>query len=460
MDFPIFHLDFFGDRMLVAFIAILHVLINHAMAVGALPLVTSLEWWGWRKGDENWDRLVYKLVIVFFIVTTSVGALTGVGIWFSTSLVNPYAIGSLIRIFFWVWFAEWVVFVVEVSLLLVYVLLWKRWTGDRKPRHIRTGFFLSVASFCTLVPIVSILSYIMDPGLWRFDHSLFYAFFSPVYMPQLLFRFCMAMILAGALSLFLVRVFTKSDHDLRTRVVRFISLWILAWAPPFAFASLWYYDVVPKLMIKNLPVALATVEFQNLYSSILKFIVLSLVALAAASLWGAWKPSRVPRWTWAALIVLVVILTGQFERAREFIRKPYMLGGYMYASGIRVSDYPLLMTQGILPNSEYVSSHKVTPDNHLQAGKDIFMVACSRCHTLNGLNNMPARLRGLYGNKPWNAKAIDTYISTIHGARPFMPPFPGTARERRVLAEFLASLQTKRYNAEGAQTVGVPSGRE
>ena len=458
MDFPLFHLDFWGNRMLVAMIAVLHVFINHAMAVGALPLVTTMEWWGWRKGDQDWDRLVYKLVMVFFIVTTSVGALTGVGIWFSTSLVNPYAIGSLIRVFFWVWFAEWVVFVTEVGLILAYVLLWKRWTGDRKPMHIRMGLFLSLASFFTMFFIVSILSYIMDPGLWRFDRSLIYAFLSPVYLPQLLFRLSMAMILAGAVSLFLVRLFTRKEPGLKVRAVRFISTWILVWAPPFAFASLWYYNVIPDLMVKNLPVALATVEFQKLYSNILLFIGLSLAAVAAASLWGTWKPERVPKWTWAVLIVLVVILTGQFERAREFIRKPYILGGYMYASGIRVSDYPLLMTQGILPNSEYVSAHKVTPDNHLQAGKDIFMVACSRCHTLNGLNNLPARLRRLYGTAPWSPKAIDTYLSTIHGARPFMPPFPGTAEERKALAEFLVSLQTKRYNAEGAQTVGIPSG--
>ena len=34
MDFPIFHLDFIGNRLLVAIIAILHTLINHPMAVG------------------------------------------------------------------------------------------------------------------------------------------------------------------------------------------------------------------------------------------------------------------------------------------------------------------------------------------------------------------------------------------------------------------------------------------
>jgi hypothetical protein len=37
MDFPIFHLDFMGDRLLIAIIAVLHVLINHGLAVGFIP---------------------------------------------------------------------------------------------------------------------------------------------------------------------------------------------------------------------------------------------------------------------------------------------------------------------------------------------------------------------------------------------------------------------------------------
>ena len=45
MDFPVFHLDFLGNRMLIATIAVLHVIINHSLAVGAMPLVAAMEWW-------------------------------------------------------------------------------------------------------------------------------------------------------------------------------------------------------------------------------------------------------------------------------------------------------------------------------------------------------------------------------------------------------------------------------
>ena len=129
MDLPVFHLDVLNDRMLIAVIAIIHVLINHAMAVGGIPLVVYLERRGLVDTSLPWDDLARRVLTVFVVTTTTAGALTGVGIWFSTALVNPYAIGSLLRVFFWTWFTEWLVFVTEVALILAYYLTWKRWTG-------------------------------------------------------------------------------------------------------------------------------------------------------------------------------------------------------------------------------------------------------------------------------------------------------------------------------------------
>ena len=43
MDFPIFHLDWLNNRMLIAIIVILHVIINHGLAIGFMPFVTWLE---------------------------------------------------------------------------------------------------------------------------------------------------------------------------------------------------------------------------------------------------------------------------------------------------------------------------------------------------------------------------------------------------------------------------------
>ena len=95
MDFPVFHFDWLNDRFLIAVIAIIHVLINHGLAVGFVPFVTWLEQKGVMQGgpdqitDPAWDNMAYKLMWVAFIITTTIGAMTGVGIWFSAALVSP-----------------------------------------------------------------------------------------------------------------------------------------------------------------------------------------------------------------------------------------------------------------------------------------------------------------------------------------------------------------------------------
>jgi hypothetical protein len=43
----------------------------------------------------------------------------------------------------------------------------------------------------------------------------------------------------------------------------------------------------------------------------------------------------------------------------------------------------------------------------------------------------------------------------MHNARPFMPPFPGSEREKSALAAYLTHLQFHREALEGAQSAGV-----
>ena len=77
MELPVFHLDYLNNRTLIALIAVLHVVINHGMAVGGIPLVVWLEAHGARRGDAEWDALALRILTAFFVVTTTVGALTG-----------------------------------------------------------------------------------------------------------------------------------------------------------------------------------------------------------------------------------------------------------------------------------------------------------------------------------------------------------------------------------------------
>ncbi len=215
MDFPPYYLDHLaGGRLLIGLIASLHVLINHPLAVGAYPLLVFMEWRGYKLNRPDLDQLAYRITFIVFIVTTTVGALTGVGIWISTSLFAPFAIGSLLRVFFWGWFLEWLVFISEVVLIMWWFLSWKKAdTPERKRRHIRIGIALAVMSWITMALIVAVLGFMMKPGEWTQTQAFLDAIFNPLYIPQLLFRTAFAFMTGAAFIWFATFFFTKGKQD-------------------------------------------------------------------------------------------------------------------------------------------------------------------------------------------------------------------------------------------------------
>ncbi|NBZ89487.1 c-type cytochrome [Stagnihabitans tardus] len=464
MDFPIYHLDLMGNRLLVAVIAILHVLINHGLAVGLIPLVAAMEWYGARKGDPRWDRLARRILFFAFLITTTVGALTGVGIWLSTSLVNPASIGSLIRVFFWGWFIEWLVFITEVVLILWYHLTWESWQGARKAAHIRLGFALAVFSWVTMAIIVSILGFMMDPGNWLTDHSLWSGFTNPIYLPQLAFRTALALCFAAMVALMLILFFTRRDDPFRYQAVRAVSVFALATGPFVVLAGWWYASVVPETMLANLATGLATMQFEEWQDRLFLGMIGAAALVMGVAQLGVWRPHWVPRLGLLVPLVAVMWLTGHFERVREFIRKPYVIGQYMYANGLRVEDYPLYQSKGLLPYATwtYPLSQAETAAipagasvTDVQAGKDVFMIACTRCHTANGVNAVRGHFQRMLGDDPWTPdKTMDT-LAYMHEARPFMPPFPGSPAELAQVALYIQTLQSVTEPLAGAQSAGV-----
>ena len=442
MDFPIYHLAFFGDRSLIAVIGALHVIINHMFAVGGIPLVVALEWWGWRTRDSHWDDLARRIMFTFFVVATTVGALTGVGIWLSVALINPEAMGSLLLVFFWAWFTEWLVFVTEVALILWYYLSWKSLAGERKRSHISIGLTLCVFSWITMALIVAILGFMMNPGTWITDHRFLSAVFNDIYIPQLAFRTTLAMVMSGCAGLFLSWMFTSAETPMRSKAIRFVSTWILCWLPFCAIALAWYYHVVPPEMVKNLPVALGTQAFEANAQIILGALAALAGLVVLIALLGISIPGSLPRVALLIPILAAIIIAGAFERSREFLRKPYIIYQYMYANRFRVDDYPLLTHEGILPYSTYAAVRQVTPDNQLLAGSEVFRLACATCHTVDGVNGIRAKLSALYLNAPWQVDAIKGYIEHLHDVKAYMPPFPGNEAEAGALARYLVSLQS------------------
>jgi len=458
MDFPIFHLDFFGNRFLIAAIASLHVVINHMLAVGAMPLVAFLEYRGIQSGDRRWDDLAYRILFVCFIVTTTLGALTGVGIWLSTSLVNPHAIGSLIRVFFWAWFAEWTVFVTEVVLIVAYTLSWKTaWAKQNKKKHLGLGIALAIASWATMAIIVAVLGFQMDTGVWTVEPGFWTAVLNPIYLPQLMFRTPFALVTAALFALMLTGFYTKHDPEFRGRAVRTISAWALVFTAPWLIGALSYWKAIPARMLENVPTALTSLAFGDFLDP-LKFIIAGSVLLVAVfCIWGVTAPRRLPTVLLIIPVLLAIWQLSYFERVREFIRKPDVIEAYMYSNALRPADYPLYAEDGLLKHATYTPVRTVTDENRLVAGREMFRLSCSRCHTTHGLNGVVEKFGTMYGWQEWDPAAVRTYLATMHNMRPFMPPAPGTAEEQSALADYLISLRDDPATLDGAQTSGAPN---
>ncbi len=464
MDFPVFHFDWLNDRFLIAVIAILHVLINHGLAVGFVPFVTSLEQKAVTLGgpdkivDEAWDALAYKLMWVAFIITTTIGAMTGVGIWFSAAVVSPSSIGSLIRVFYWAWFIEWLVFVTEVVLILVYFLTWQNSNRSMtaKAKHVKLGWTLSIFSWVTMAIIVAILGFMMDPGNWQTSHTLLNGVFNPIYLPQLAFRTPTAMVVGGTFGYFLIVLFTKADSPIRLKAVKFASGWILAWVPFALAGAIVYYRVMPEAMKANLSTAVGSMDFEQYYGQ-LKYFIMGGVALPVAlAIFGFFKTCYVRLFMPLIALIAVLAFLGIFERVREFIRKPYVIGGYMYSNLMRPSDYPLYQRDGILAHATYTSVHKITEANQVEAGKNVFLLTCSRCHTTQGVNSIVYVFERMYGiGKPLDANSMKAFIPNMHMGRTYMPPFPGNEAELDALVAYIKNIQKTKDPLYGAQDEGV-----
>lgn len=459
MDFPPFYIDHIaGGRLIIGLIATLHVLINHPLAVGAYPLLTLMEWWGVRTRNKALDELAYKITFVVFIITTTVGALTGVGIWLTTSLFEPFAIGSLLRVFFWGWFSEWIVFVSEVLLIMAYFLTWKKWiTPEMKRRHIQVGIALSIMSWLTMMLIVAVLGFMMRPGQWTQLHTFWSAFFNPLYFPQLAFRTAFSMVTGALFIWFASFFFTKADPDLREFLVWRLSHWVMIWLIGLYLAGLWYWRCVPDAMKANNAVALLSQQFADWHEMFLSLLGWTIAAFFLIAFVGLGAPRLVPRYALLIPTFMGIWLLGHFERAREFMRKPWIIGDYLYSNGIHKDEVEFFKTEGLLKYATYVKYHTVTPDNMVEAGSDVFMIACSRCHSTTGMNGVVEKFTHMYGNGPWDKDAMFNFLEAMHETRTFMPPFPGNESEAKALVAFIIHERATREPLAGVQSGGIQS---
>ena len=162
MNYPVWFLPQLGGGLLIAIIAVLHVVISHLAVGGGLFLVLTE-----RKAvlTKNNALLEYvrKHSWFFLLLTMVFGGMSGVGIWFIIALVNPAATSSLIHTFVFGWAIEWVFFLAEIVALLIYYYRFGKM--DHKS-HMTLGWLYFIFAWLSLFVINGILCFMLTPGKW------------------------------------------------------------------------------------------------------------------------------------------------------------------------------------------------------------------------------------------------------------------------------------------------------
>ncbi|MBD2847393.1 cytochrome c [Paenibacillus sp. IB182496] len=431
MNFPTIDFGWLGNGNLIGAMAVLHVMINHAVAIGGCVLMVSVEYKACRDNNPALEAYARWLSKWIMIITTTVGAMTGVGIWFTTTVILPDAIGSLLRIFHWAWFTEWLVFVSEVILLLTYFYSWDRWKGEQKKYHLRIGVALCIMSWFTLVIITGILAAQINPGDWTETLSFWDAFLNPTWVPSTIFRTFAAITLGVAVLHVMNRWLVKGLRD-RVTVQRIFGKWLAFSVPMMLISGIWYLRSLPDQA--QILVKWASGMSETAFLLINAGGLLLIFILAVTLMDG--KP-KVPIVLTVFTAVFSLLLITEFEIIRENIRKPYVIYNYMYANGVLKSDVERLSKEGMLANATFTAVREITPDNQLQAGAELFRMQCIACHSIDGVRRSRAMTERAAG---MSQEALAGFIPVMHEIRDVMPPFAGTQEEIDALAAYLAAM--------------------
>jgi cytochrome bd-type quinol oxidase subunit 1 len=413
---------------------------------------------------EAWLSQLVSYSKFFLILTGVFGTVSGVGIWFAIGLTHPEATSTLIHNFVFGWAIEWVFFLVELATAAVYYYTWNR--IDEK-LHLTVGWVYAGASVCTLIIINGILSFMLTPGdTWLavagtgHEASKFWnAFFNPTYWPSLFLRCCVCASLAGVWALISAsRIDGDKQPALKSSLVKWSVKWLVPSFVAMPFLMIWYYMMVPASQQALLTLGIDTINagtFSTVTRMALVIIVTSATIVGVAYYLAYRSPVDFNLSHAMAVLLLALMATGAGEYSREMLRKPYVIGRWMYSNGVRVPYVARINQEGYLAHSMWVwqgpplfidvlvppgtpfYTHENDPDYSYSRGEAIFRGECGSCHTLSGYRPLKDLLAGR------DRANIGSFITMLHEYKPdspyrrFMPPMVGTKQDVDDLTDYL-----------------------
>ena len=442
MDYPIWDLvATVGGGVLVGVVSILHVVVSH-FAIGGGLAIAVIETLSVRRGDAALRELAKRSSKILILVSTVFGAISGVGIWVTIGLVHPAATSALIHTFVWVWAIEWAFFLLEVVTALAYFATWDRVS---KRTHLLLIWLYAFSAFMSLVVIQGILSFMLTPGRWLETRSVTDAFFNPTWLPGLVYRTGICLLLAGA---YLTFAALREKGPARDHMVRLLAGFEAVGALLAYGGYRWWEAALPehvKSLFAGAKPLLATLHTTRSIS--LRALAFVLVVALVALLLPRIKSTAV-----AVVVLIAAFLSfGSAERLREGARKPFVIRDTMFSNGILVSELPSLNAAGILSKARWAA--RDVGQSAESRGRAVYRAECAACHTQGGYQSIRKvtgsmnadRLRAFLDESKKDGDAWHAVLD--HGAAPpklrypSSAPFVGTDAERDTLVTFLVSLQ-------------------
>ncbi len=441
MEYPIFDLPYLGGSMAIACIAIFHVFIAH-FSVGSGFLMALAEGRAIKNGDSETLVFLKNYSFLVLLVPYVLGTVTGVGIWFTVAVVSPRAISLLIHQFVWFWAIEWVFFIIEVVSIHFYCY---RWDSMEPRAHNRIGWIFAISSLFTLFIINAILTFQLTPGSWApgAPYAVWKAILNPTYMPTTILRSVVALGLAGVAGIALMAFSNSISTNVREKIVPLCYKFMLPSLLALPMGAWIFHNLSPRA--KNFLEGGAPVMLIFLSFGMAAFIVIHLSA--GISLWRRdFNPSTLG----ACLLVLLAFISfGAFEFVREGIRKPFIVEGFMYSTGLTTEKASAFDKRGTVALAHKggvlrLAPWALPPGSAVEKltiqerGKAVYRAACLRCHCVDGYNAMRPLVRN------WSGKTMKHLLDHMAEIKSSMPDFPGNESEKLALVHYLLTLNPKK----------------
>jgi mono/diheme cytochrome c family protein len=423
--------------MVIGGMGIFHVFLAQ-FAIGGGMLMAWLEYLGKRRPDvapltEAFLSSFFRtLVLVSFVL----GALTGVGMWFTSIQVSPRTIGWMVDTFHWVWAIEWTFFALEIAAGYTYYRYRAR-IGHETRLALLVAY--SVASWLSLFWINGILSWQLTPGGWADGGGMWAGFFNPTFWPSLLFRTVAAMAIAALVAALVIHARSDLDLERRTALLRIVG-WFLAPMVLMPLLALWFLAAMPDdSRAWVLGGSAAMTMFVGVAAG--ASVLIGLYAVLGILARGLYNNGA----TAALLLALAFGATAGGEFVREGSRKPYTIRNTLYANSITPDEAVRMRLEGSVTRDPYpMRDPERYPTGQLRLGAKVFRFQCSVCHTVTGANGV-VHLAG-----SWTPDQKRMNIAQLQRTKPFMPPFAGTAEEVEALVQFITWAEAGEPEAQTA----------